>query len=84
MIFLKSLHHICKIKNGPADTVKLVDNNPPDFSCPDIIHHMFKTGAVRVPARKSPVCIFNAGFPAGFISAIFKLAFYGYAVLFFD
>lgn len=84
MIFLKYLHHVCKIQNGTADTVEFVDNNPFDFSCANIVHHFFKAGTVGVLARKAFVCIFNAGFTVGFVSVILKLALYGYAVLFFD
>ena len=84
MIFLKYLHHVCKIQNGTADTVEFVDNNPFDFSCANIIHHFFKARTVGVLARKTFVRIFNAGFPVSFVSAILKLAFHGYAVLFFD
>ena len=84
MVFLKYLHHVCKIQNGTADTVEFVDNDTFDFPCPNIIHHIFKAGTVGVLARKTFVRIFNAGFPVGFVSAILKLAFYGYAVLFFD
>ena len=69
MVFLKYLHHVCKIQNGTADTVEFVDNNTLYLACANIIHHFFKAGTVGILARKSSVCIFNAGFPVGFVFA---------------
>ena len=37
MIFLKYFHHVCKVQNGTADTVKFVDNDTLYFACADII-----------------------------------------------
>ena len=84
MMFLKYFHHVCKVQNRTADTVKFVDNDTLYFACADIIHHFLKARSVCVLARKTFISIFHTGFPVGVVSAIFKLAFYGYAVLFFD
>lgn len=84
MILLKNFHHICKIQNGAADTVKLVYDDALDFAGTDILHHPFKFRSVGIFAGEAFIRVFYAGFSVGFVSAVRKLAFNGYTVFFFD
>lgn len=84
LILLKNFHHICKIQNGAADTVKLVYDDALDFAGTDILHHPFKFRSVGIFAGEAFIRVFYAGFSVGFVSAVRKLAFNGYTVFFFD
>ena len=82
IVLLEQFHHVGKVQNGTADTVKFVDNDLCDQAPLNVPHQLLKHGAVSVLAAVSLVCVFFAATAFQLVFAKFNLAFNGNAVLF--
>ena len=82
IVLLEQFHHISKIQNGTADTVKFVNNDLCNQAPFDIPHQFLKLRAVCIFAAVPFVCVFLAVTAFQLVFAKFNLAFNGNAVLF--
>ena len=82
IVLLEQFHHVGKVQNGTADTVKFVNNDLCNQAPLNVPHQLLKFRAVCVLAAVSFVCVFLAVTAFQFVFAKLNLAFNGNAVLF--
>ncbi|EQI88642.1 hypothetical protein QQM_1613 [Clostridioides difficile P2] len=82
IVLLEQFHHVGKVQNGTADTVKFVNNDLCNQAPLNIPHQFLKLRAVCVLAAVPFVCVFLTVPAFQFVFAKLNLAFNGNAVLF--
>ena len=55
---LEQLHELCKVYNGAADPIQLVDNHPLNQAQPDVLQEPLEVGALNVLAGIPFVFVF--------------------------
>ena len=82
IVLLEQLHELCKVYNGAADPIQLVDNHPLNQAQPDVLQEPLEVGAFNVLAGIPFVFVFLCLTAFKFVTAKFKLTFNADTVLF--
>ena len=82
IVLLEQFHELCKVHDGTANPIQLVDDHPLNQAQPDVLQKPLEVGALNVLARVALVFVFLTLTAFKLIAAKLKLTFNADTVLF--
>ena len=82
IVLLEQLHELCKVHNGAADPIQLVDDHPLDEPQLDVLQKPLEVRAFNILAGVTFILVLPALTAFQFVTAKFKLTFNADTVLF--